>query len=87
MNHWTDMFFVTRMTRNIILNYGNGKGVNKAIPNIMVQSAWYIVNRETGEITYSKSRQYPYSIRRDACRGAGKMFNHYMKSIEKSLLG
>lgn len=86
MKRWQDMFFITRMTRSITLNYGNGDGTNKAIPNIMVQSAWYIVNSETGEIVHGKYRKYPYSIKRDACRGAAQIFNHYINSIEKDLL-
>lgn len=81
------MFFVTRMTREMTIAYGKGNGTNNTIPRVAISSAYYVVNSTTGEITHGKYRKYPYSGKRDACRGAAQIFNHYMKSIEKDLLG
>lgn len=48
---------------------------------------YYIVYKHTGEKHFPKTRKYGYSGLRDCKRARTRMFNDYIKSLEKELLG
>lgn len=48
---------------------------------------YYIVYKYTGEKHFPKSRQYGYSHLKQAKIARTRLFNDYIKSLEKNLLG
>lgn len=76
MNKWEDMFDI--LTEDNDLALGDGR--------VFKKRTHYLIYKATGEKYFPPSRPYGYSDLRDAKRGAGKIFNKYMKDLEKSLL-
>lgn len=48
---------------------------------------WYLINKTTGEKYFPKTRPYGYSHYIQAKSARTKLYNSYMKAIEKDLLG
>jgi len=77
MNKPEDMFDIIQEDR---IHYRTDKST-------FTTRAYYLIYKSTGQKHFAKSRQYGYSHLVQAKIARTRLFNDYMKSLEKSLLG